>query len=93
MSRGRSKYDCLATLTAITAWSIADACRQHLPRSAEYANAVTMDDLYLSGGGSKNSTLVSYISDLLPHTKIRPLSELGIPAEAIGSDRIRLARL
>jgi hypothetical protein len=103
VSRGRSKYDALATLTYTTAMSIAEACKLYLPSSAKHPSDPDMNQLvsrdssaphtssvecsiligkYLSGGGSLNPTLISYISALLPHTEILPLSLLNIPAEA-----------
>jgi anhydro-N-acetylmuramic acid kinase len=86
--RGASKRDVVATATALTARSIADAVRRFviprlkIPRTP--ARPKQSAQMIASGGGAKNPTLVA----MLRH-EIAPLSislhfsdEFGVPAEA-----------
>lgn len=77
--RGANKPDVLATATALTARSIADAIRRFvLPRQKSYR------ELIASGGGARNSTLVAMLgSELAPlGIELRFSNEFGIPTEA-----------
>lgn len=69
-----STEDLLATATAFTAETIADAYRRFLPRMP--------DEMYLAGGGAHNRTLVRMLADLLPDIPIRTTDNLGIPIDA-----------
>jgi len=79
MCAGSRKEDVVATATALTAGSIADALRRFvLPRNKSY------QELVVSGGGGRNPTLVRMLA-----TEIEPLGvrlrlsdEFGIPGEA-----------
>jgi anhydro-N-acetylmuramic acid kinase len=62
--------DVQATLTELTARSIADAVREH---------ASDARDLWLCGGGAFNRLLVTRISHLLPNCKVAGTSERGVP--------------
>lgn len=53
-----SNADIIATITALTAYSIADSYRQYAP---SMPNAII-----LGGGGSHNQTLISMLGELLP---------------------------
>lgn len=64
----------LATLTAFTAHSIAAAMRHFLPAMPR--------DIYLSGGGMHNATLVRMLADAAPGITIRRFDELGLPGDA-----------
>ncbi|CAN5800514.1 anhydro-N-acetylmuramic acid kinase [soil metagenome] len=67
--------DLIATLTELTAWSIADAYRRWVvPRGVEEA--------VLTGGGALNPTLVGRITELLAPLPIRDSSRLGVDPEA-----------
>jgi anhydro-N-acetylmuramic acid kinase len=67
--------DLIATLTELTAWSIADAYRRWvIPRGVEEA--------VLTGGGALNPTLVGRITELLDPLPIRDSSRLGVDPEA-----------
>jgi anhydro-N-acetylmuramic acid kinase len=76
---GRAKKeDVVATATALPARSIAAAIHQ-LPganRSGVY------HDLIISGGGSRNCTLVKMIREQLPRLEVKSTDAYGIPAEA-----------
>jgi len=74
-----NKKDVIATATAFTARSIAQAIHTHLPGSR---HASTYHDLIISGGGSRNCTLVKMICELLPHLTVKTSDAYGIPAEA-----------
>ena len=69
--------DVARTLLALTAYSISEAL-------AEQCGAI--DEVYLCGGGAKNSLLCSELKNLLGNIKVADLDELGIDvnwAEAI----------
>ncbi|MFB7778368.1 anhydro-N-acetylmuramic acid kinase [Streptomyces bauhiniae] len=63
--------DVLATLTRLTAVTVADACRAH---------GVT--ELVASGGGTHNPVLMRMIADELSGVPVRLSDELGLPADA-----------
>ena len=68
------KTDIITTLTAFTAWSIAENIRRY---STDEASII------VSGGGTKNSTLLSFLSSELPHSRIVRFEEhTGIPDTA-----------
>ncbi len=66
--------DILATVTAFTARSIADAYRRFLPRQP--------DEVILCGGGARNPTLVAMLREELPASRVMVMDELGINADA-----------
>jgi anhydro-N-acetylmuramic acid kinase len=73
------KADVVATATALTARSIADALRRFvLPRRGKFREFV------VSGGGANNPTLLAMLAnELRPlHLTIRASDELGLPSEA-----------
>jgi anhydro-N-acetylmuramic acid kinase len=79
LCRGMSRTDVLATATALTARSIAEAIRRFVvPRSKNYR------ELIVSGGGAKNPTLVAMLrSELAPlGIEVRFSDEFGVPTEA-----------
>ena len=63
--------DLVATVTALTAATVADACRDHGVRR-----------LVVSGGGAANPSLMEMLAGELPGTSITTIDELGIPADA-----------
>ena len=67
--------DMVATLTALTAYSIQHAYRNFLPCDQ-------LSEIYFSGGGIYNQTLMRQIQTLLPHIRIRLFSELGMNPDA-----------
>lgn len=65
----------VATMTAFTAVSIADAYRRWLlPRG--------LDEVFLAGGGARNPELVRSIASELAPLPVRDLSELGLDPDA-----------
>ncbi len=73
-----SKADAVATATALTARSIADAVRRFVLRGSAY------QELIVSGGGAKNATLMAMLANELKalRLKLRSSDEFGLPAEA-----------
>jgi anhydro-N-acetylmuramic acid kinase len=63
--------DLIATLTALTARTVADAVR-----------AAGVDALVVSGGGAANPTMLGMLAAQLPGTRIVPSAELGAPGGA-----------
>jgi anhydro-N-acetylmuramic acid kinase len=72
--RGVAPLDILATVTAFTARSIAQAYRCYLPRGVE--------EVLLCGGGARNRTMVRLLLAELPGARVRMTDELGVPVEA-----------
>jgi len=72
--RGLSDDDFVATLTALTALTIADAYRNFLPLMPE--------EIIVSGGGALNPTLMDMLRDELASARLIPSDELGLPSEA-----------
>lgn len=77
---GASPGDCVATITRITAQSMAEAYKRWGPASG-------VDEIYMGGGGSYNPNIVNYLKSELPNTRITLIDEIGVPAgakEALG---------
>jgi|HubBroStandDraft_6_1064221.scaffolds.fasta_scaffold00143_29 anhydro-N-acetylmuramic acid kinase len=78
------KQDVVATATALTAKSIADAVRRFATGNSTSTRNPAFQEMILSGGGAKNSTLVAMLtSELAPlGLRLRFSSEFGLPAAA-----------
>ncbi|MFB7596695.1 anhydro-N-acetylmuramic acid kinase [Streptomyces sp. NPDC056160] len=63
--------DVLATLTRLTAVTVADACRAH-----------RVTELVVSGGGTRNPVLMRMLGDELPGVRLRHSDSLGLPSDA-----------
>ncbi|MGW1728858.1 anhydro-N-acetylmuramic acid kinase [Streptomyces sp. NPDC002306] len=63
--------DVLATLTRLTAVTVADACRAH---------GVT--ELVMSGGGVRNPVMTAMIGEELPGVRLLVSDDLGVPSTA-----------
>ncbi|HMQ34489.1 MAG TPA: anhydro-N-acetylmuramic acid kinase [Chloroflexaceae bacterium] len=73
LATGLRPEDAVATITALTAWSIAEAYER-------YCGPV--DEVILSGGGARNPVLCAMIGAALPGAAVRPADELGLDADA-----------
>jgi anhydro-N-acetylmuramic acid kinase len=83
-SCGRCReQDAVTTATALTAKSITEAVR-HLAGNSHPAREPAFQEMILSGGGAKNSTLVAMLSDALTPlgVQLRLSDEFGIPSAA-----------
>jgi anhydro-N-acetylmuramic acid kinase len=82
---GRSRnHDVVATATALTARSIADAVRRFVLRNSRSPAESSFREMILSGGGAKNRTLVAMLAaSLVPlGVRLRFSDEFGLPSEA-----------
>lgn len=70
--RNLSNADYLATLAALTAESIAYSCREHLPAE--------LDELIVSGGGTRNPTLMRMLADAMHPARVLTTDEVGLPS-------------
>jgi anhydro-N-acetylmuramic acid kinase len=66
--------DLLATATALTAGSIADAFRRYLPGP--------VDEVIVSGGGALNPTLMGMLAERLAHARVLSSAEIGLDPSA-----------
>ena len=64
----------MATVTALTAHTIAEAYQKFLP--------ALPDEMILCGGGAHNRTLARMLHDCLPTVKMVPMEELGVGVDA-----------
>lgn len=73
-----SKPNAVATATALTARSIADAVRRFVMGGNTYK------EMIVSGGGAKNSTLMAMLANSLKplDLRLRSSDEFGLPSEA-----------
>ena len=81
LCRGAKKEDVVATATALTVRSIASAVRMFLVPKGSGA-AQFFQELIVSGGGSKNSTLMKSIAAELPELKVKTSDDFGLPSES-----------
>ena len=81
---GSRREDIVATATALTARSIADAVRRFVIPKSGRASKHSFREMILSGGGARNSTLVGMLTqDLTPlEIQLRFSDEFGLPSEA-----------
>jgi anhydro-N-acetylmuramic acid kinase len=73
LGAGGGPADAVASITALTAWSIAEAYTAHCG---------AVDEVLLCGGGARNPTLAQMIATALPGTRVRSADELGLDADA-----------
>ena len=71
---GAGPHDLLATATALTATSIAEAYADFLPGE--------VDEVILCGGGARNATLVKMLREKLRTAEVKTTDEFGIDAQA-----------
>lgn len=72
---GASPEDLLATLTRLSAETIAESIRRDAPLWGKA-------DFFLSGGGAHNPVLVAHLSELLPGREMAPFDRLGFSGDA-----------
>lgn len=72
-ARGLNREAIIATLTALTASSIADAYRRFAPHPPA--------EVILGGGGQHNRTLVAYLQNFMPNTKILRHEDIGLSSD------------
>jgi anhydro-N-acetylmuramic acid kinase len=79
---GFRKEDVIATATALTARSIADAVRRFVIQKPGSKNSFR--EMILSGGGARNATLVAMLAEGLAPLgiQLRFSDEFGLPSEA-----------
>jgi anhydro-N-acetylmuramic acid kinase len=78
-AKGISSTDVIATLTALTARSVAVQIERFIMPK------MTVDELIVSGGGANNKTLMKQLEDVLPNVRVikqDDLIENPIPAKA-----------
>lgn len=73
-ARGLSQAQLMATLTALTARSIADAYQRFGP--------LCIDEVIVSGGGGHNTTLMEMLRAALPTSHVSLYDDVGLPADA-----------
>jgi anhydro-N-acetylmuramic acid kinase len=71
--RGLRSEDTIATLTALTAQSIALAYARFLPQ---------VDEALIGGGGARNPTLMRLLRQALAPLPVRPVDDLALSADA-----------
>jgi anhydro-N-acetylmuramic acid kinase len=78
------KQDAVATATALTAKSIAKAVQRYAAQKPVLSRKSAFQEMILSGGGAKNSTLVAMLTrDLTPlGLRLRFSDEFGLPSAA-----------
>ncbi len=78
------RQDIVTTATALTAKSIADAVHRFATDNSASARKAAFQEMILSGGGAKNSTLVAMLtSELAPlRLHVRFSDEFGLPSAA-----------
>jgi len=83
-SRGARKEDVVATATALTGRSIADAVRRFVIRKSSAPARNSFREMILSGGGVRNATLVGMLAEALAPlgVQLRFSDEFGLPSEA-----------
>src|SRR5271170_2847350 len=70
-------HDLIATVTALTARSIADACRRFIfPRGP-------VGQLIVTGGGAKNPTLMRMLATDLPDVEVITAQDVGVDGDAL----------
>ena len=88
-----NKDDWVATATAFTAASIADAYRRFLPVKG---GRPAVEEMIVCGGGARNVTLMGMLADALPGVSVRPIDAFGIEdkaKEAVSFAMLALARV
>jgi anhydro-N-acetylmuramic acid kinase len=82
--RGAPKHDIVATATALTAQSIADAVERFVIGKSNAAARQNYREMIVSGGGAQNKTLMKMLSVSLAAfgIQLRFTDEFGLPTQA-----------
>jgi anhydro-N-acetylmuramic acid kinase len=82
--KGSRKQDVVATATALTAKSIAEAVRRFALNRSKPPRKPAFHEMILSGGGARNFTLVAMLTgEIAPlGLRLRLSDEFGLPSEA-----------
>lgn len=72
---GCSSLDKIATVTMLTANSLATEIQQHIQTH-------DLKEVFVSGGGVHNKTLLTYLMGLLPNQIVKASDEIGINSDA-----------
>ncbi|KAM0232272.1 hypothetical protein ACHAP5_010792 [Fusarium lateritium] len=80
LAAGCDKYDTLATITRITAQNIIKQYQTFFPRFGIKLDEIS--EIYMCGGGARNPSIIQYLKEQVPGTKIRALDETGVPSDA-----------
>jgi anhydro-N-acetylmuramic acid kinase len=75
--RGVRGDDLIATLTALTAHSIADAVRRFIMTRGR------VDQLIATGGGARNRTLIAMLAAELPEIQVMTAEQVGVDGDAL----------
>lgn len=75
MADGITPEDIVATLTRLTAWSIGVG-------AGLAAGGAAIDEVIVSGGGARNSTLLRMLGEELPGADILRSDDVGLPSDA-----------
>jgi anhydro-N-acetylmuramic acid kinase len=73
--------DLIATITAFTARSIWYNFHTHILPHLHVENSHIID-LIVSGGGTKNTSMMNYLKDYFDNVKVMTSDEIGIPSDA-----------
>jgi anhydro-N-acetylmuramic acid kinase len=81
---GARKQDIVATATALTARSIADAVQRFVAPKSGAASRNSFGEMILSGGGTRNTALVAMLAEQFAPVgvRLRFADEFGLPSEA-----------
>jgi len=71
--------DLIATVTALTARSIADACHRFIPGFGRG------DQLIVTGGGAHNPTLIKMLANELPELELMTAADVDVDGDALES--------
>lgn len=75
-ARGKSDADIIATLTLLTARSIAEGINAFAARGSR------VDEVIVGGGGAANATMMRMLASEMPHASIVTADLHGLPADA-----------
>lgn len=73
---GLSDADIIATITAFTAITIANACKRF------WTGVTPINEVLVSGGGRRNCTLMRMLRERIPFATVRTTDEFGLDGDA-----------